>query len=209
MRDKFHLRWQVPLDKLVNLSSWLDKLTCHPALLPLFKSLDKLYLVKSPCQVNLSSQLDKSSYQHKCRTLNNPLKWVLSISRDYWFYFEKVPQNSNSERARRIERLFPRANLVLRPAWHCDSFVIIRFFLTLGSIRQSNTHPRRTEMKRPMPSTSLARVTVCLEGVWKFLFVEKLSGPHSTTFSPTFPSPPKWNHLELTRWFRSTLWLLC
>jgi len=140
---------------------------------------------------------------------NNPLKWVLSISRDYWFHFEKVPQNSNSEGVRRIERLFSWANLVLRPAWHYKSFVIIRFLLTLGSIKQSNSHPRKTEMKRPMPSTSLARVTVCLEGVWKFLFVEKLSGPHSTTFSSTFPSPPKWNHLELTRWFQSTSWLLC
>ena len=35
-------RWQVPLDKLVNLTSWIDKLTCHLALLPLFKSLYKL-----------------------------------------------------------------------------------------------------------------------------------------------------------------------
>jgi len=40
--DKSHLRWQVPLDKLVNLTTWLDNLTCHLALLPLFKSLDKL-----------------------------------------------------------------------------------------------------------------------------------------------------------------------
>jgi len=35
------LRWHFRLDKLVNLTSWLDKLTCHLALLPLFKSLDK------------------------------------------------------------------------------------------------------------------------------------------------------------------------
>jgi len=40
----------------------------------------------------------------------NPLK------SDYWFYFEKVSQNSNSERVRRIKRLFLQANLILRPA---------------------------------------------------------------------------------------------
>jgi len=39
---KSHVRWQVPLDKLVNLTSRLDKLTCHLALLTLFESLDKL-----------------------------------------------------------------------------------------------------------------------------------------------------------------------
>jgi len=48
---------------------------------------------------------------------NNPLQWFLSISQDYWFYFEKVPHNSNSERVRRIERLFLLADLILRPAW--------------------------------------------------------------------------------------------
>ena len=48
--------------------------------------------------------------------MDNPLKWFLSISRDYCFYFEKVLKNSNSERVRRFERLFIRANLILRQA---------------------------------------------------------------------------------------------
>jgi len=39
-----------------------------------------------------------------CR--NNPLKWDLSISRDYWFYFDNVPQSSNSDRAWRIDTTF-------------------------------------------------------------------------------------------------------
>jgi len=43
-----------------------------------------------------------------CR--KNLLKWVVSISRDYRFCFEKVP------RVRKIEGLFRRANLILRPA---------------------------------------------------------------------------------------------
>ena len=54
--DKSHLRWQVPLDKQVSLTSWLDKLTCHLALLPLFNSLDKSWLVKLTCQVNLNNR---------------------------------------------------------------------------------------------------------------------------------------------------------
>jgi len=50
----------------------------------------------------------------------NPLKWVLSISRDYLFYFEKVPQNLNSERVCCIERLY---------LWSCDFWCIERLYL--------------------------------------------------------------------------------
>ena len=36
----------------------------------------------------------------------NPLKSVLSISRDYWFHFEQVPEDSNSERVWRNRKTF-------------------------------------------------------------------------------------------------------
>ena len=63
------------------------------------------------------------------------MKWVLSISRDYWFYFEKVSQNSNSERVRRIKRLFLRADLILRPAWQIPLRI---------RVRSRNTQPHLT-----------------------------------------------------------------
>jgi len=78
---KSHLRWQVPLDKLVNLTSWLDKLTCHIAHLPLFESLDKLLLVKLTCQVNVHNphitqvkdpELTANGNLLFCRVLNGP-----------------------------------------------------------------------------------------------------------------------------------------
>jgi len=62
--DKSHVRWQVPLDKLVNLTSWLDKLIC---ILPSYPSSNHLtsynlssWLVKSTCTILIS---------RKCRTL--------------------------------------------------------------------------------------------------------------------------------------------
>ena len=49
---------------------------------------------------------EKETYKEKpprlkCKKIpriwrNNPPKWVLSISRDYWGYFEKVPDNLNA-----------------------------------------------------------------------------------------------------------------
>ena len=67
--DKSHLRWQVPLDKLVNVTSWVDKLTC---VLPSYPSSNHLtsYNLSSD---NLSSWLVKSTctilISRKCRTL--------------------------------------------------------------------------------------------------------------------------------------------
>jgi len=42
----------------VDLKSWLEKLTCHLALLPLFKSLDKLWLLKSTCIILITQMTD-------------------------------------------------------------------------------------------------------------------------------------------------------
>jgi len=55
--DKFHLRWQVPLDKLVSFTSWLDKLTWQVDLSPC-----PLAPLQFAGQVDLSSQLEQSSY---------------------------------------------------------------------------------------------------------------------------------------------------
>jgi len=46
----------------------------------------------------------------------NPLKWVVSISWVYWVYFEKFLRIRILGRVWRIERLFLRGNLILRPA---------------------------------------------------------------------------------------------
>ena len=55
--DKSHLRWQVPLDKLVNLTSWLDKWLASCPLTPF-----QITWQVVSCQVDLSSQLAQSSY---------------------------------------------------------------------------------------------------------------------------------------------------
>ena len=65
--DKSHLRWQVPFHKLVNLTTWLDNLTC---VLPSYPSSHHLtsynlssWFVKSTCIILIS---------RKCRTMTNP-----------------------------------------------------------------------------------------------------------------------------------------
>jgi len=71
--DKSLLQWQVPLVKLVNLTSWLDKLTCQVSFCPL-APLQITWQVIT-CQVDLSSQLEQSSYRYKCRILQNWWFW--------------------------------------------------------------------------------------------------------------------------------------
>jgi len=77
------------LDRLEHAKKWPENLAiCHPALLPLFKSLDKLYLVKLTCQVNLTNQ-------RKCRTLT----WFLKSSEgNEGFGSGPRMENSHSDR---------------------------------------------------------------------------------------------------------------
>jgi len=87
-------RWQVPLDKLVNLTSRLDKLTCHLALFNFRPRL--LSLFRLIWSYNLSSCLVKSTCTiltaRKCRTLESGRKTVIrsggeDIGFEKLFYF--------------------------------------------------------------------------------------------------------------------------
>jgi len=92
-RVNFFRRWQIPL--AVTSSTWqgsqLDKLTWQVDLSPCPLAHLQITWKVITCQVDLSSQLEQSSYPHKCRTLVFPCSFLFrkkpfKYLRDLWIH---------------------------------------------------------------------------------------------------------------------------